>query len=100
MNHPWQLKGDQLTLHCHVQPGARQNKLAGLYDNCLKIQLQSPPVDGKANQALIAFLAKQFSVPKSSITLKSGHSSRRKTLLIQPVSELPAAITQLQSELS
>jgi uncharacterized protein (TIGR00251 family) len=97
MTEPWQLKGDQLTLHCHVQPGARQTRLVGLYDNCLKIQLQSAPVDGKANKALIAFLAKLSGVAKSAVIIKKGLSSRRKTVLIEPVESIPPALENINS---
>ena len=96
MNEPWRLKGDELMLHCHIQPGARQTRLVGLYDHCLKIQLQSPPVDGKANKALIAFLAKLCGVAKSAVQIKKGLSSRRKTVLISPLEQLPAALKSLK----
>ena len=96
MIEPWLLKGDQLTLHCHIQPGAKHTRLVGLYDNCLKIQLQSPPVDGKANKALIAFLAKLFRVPKSAIQISRGLGSRRKTIIIAHPGDLPVEIEKLK----
>jgi uncharacterized protein (TIGR00251 family) len=85
---PWQRHDGGLLLHCHVQPGARQTRLCGLHDGCYKIQLQAPPVDGRANKALIAWLAREFAVAKSAIELRRGQSSRRKTLWI-PCQELP-----------
>lgn len=92
---PWVLKGDELTLHCHVQPGAKQTRFYGLYDHCIKIQLQSPPVDGKANKMLISFLAKHIGVAKSCIRIKHGLSSRRKTVVISPVENIPHEIESL-----
>lgn len=51
----------------------------------LKLRLTTPPVDGKANKAVIAYLAKLFHLPKSAITLKSGQQSRSKTVLINGI---------------
>ena len=92
--HPWSQSNGQITLHCHVQPGAKQTRIVGLHDQCIKIQLNSPPVDGKANKALIQFLAKAFHCPKSSIQIKRGLSSRRKTIIIDS-DHLPEAIKVL-----
>ena len=71
-----------LLLRLLVQPRASSNALAGLQGDQLKLRLTTPPVDGKANKAVIAFLAKICHLPKSAVTLKSGHQSRSKTLLI------------------
>ncbi len=94
---PWVLENNQLTLYCHVQPGARQNQLSGLYDNCLKVQLKTPPIEGKANKALISYLAKLWGIPKSKISIKRGLSSRRKTLLITDLAEIPSDLSKLSS---
>lgn len=94
---PWQLRDDGILLHCHVQPGAKQTRLVGQHDGCAKIQLQAPPVDGKANKALIAWLAKQFGVPKSAIEITRGASSRRKTVQVKS-RELPAEFERLLAE--
>lgn len=76
------LADGSIALHLHVQPRAASNGLAGLQGDMLKLRLTTPPVDGKANKAVIAYLAKLIHLPKSSITLKSGHQSRRKTVVI------------------
>jgi len=74
-------QGDvQLTVH--VQPGAKTTACAGLHGDALKIRLAAPPVDGKANQALISWLANALGCPQSAITLLRGQTSRRKTLCI------------------
>jgi uncharacterized protein (TIGR00251 family) len=70
------------TLTLHVQPGARKTEIVGLYGDALKIRLAAPPVDGKANAALIEFVADRLSLPKSAVRLASGQTSRRKTLEI------------------
>lgn len=71
-----------LQLTVHVQPGAKTTACAGIHGDALKIRLAAPPVDGKANQALIAWLAKTLACPQSTIELIRGQTSRRKTLSI------------------
>lgn len=72
----------RITLTLHIQPGAKKTEFAGLHGDALKIRLAAPPVDGKANEALIKFLAETLKVPKSAVSLKSGQTSRRKVLEI------------------
>ncbi|MDT3737455.1 MAG: DUF167 family protein [Denitratisoma sp.] len=71
-----------LTIRLHIQPGAKKTEIAGLHGEALKIRLAAPPVDGKANTALIAFLAKQLGVPKAQVELIGGAASREKRLRI------------------
>ena len=77
------LADGSLLLRLHVQPRAAGNGVAGLQGDMLKIRLAAPPVDGKANEALIHFLAKTLDIARSAICLKSGQTSRRKVLEIQ-----------------
>ena len=77
--------GDGVSLRLHIQPGAKTTGVAGVHGEALKIRLAAPPVDGKANACLIAFLADQFRLPKSSIKLLSGNSSRSKRLHVSGV---------------
>lgn len=65
-----------------VQPRARKNAITGTVGDALKLALTAPPVDGKANQAVIDFLAAFFDIPRSSITIASGATSRLKTIRI------------------
>jgi len=65
-----------------VKPNSKKQEIAEESDGSLSIQLKSPPVDGKANKELITLLAKEFDVPKSSILIKSGLSSRNKLVEI------------------
>lgn len=74
-------QGIRLTLH--IQPGAKQTRIVGLYGEALKISLAAPPVDGKANQALLRFLAEELAIPMRSLCLSSGETSRRKVVIIQ-----------------
>ena len=76
------LGGGRLLLTLHIQPGAKKTEIAGCHGDALKIRLAAPPVDGKANEALLRFIADTLRVPKSAVTLKSGQTSRRKVLEI------------------
>lgn len=65
-----------------VKPNSKQQNIEELADGSLKVNLKSPPVDGKANKELIELLAKKFAVSKSQISIKSGLSSRNKLVEI------------------
>ena len=73
----------RVTLTLHIQPGAKKTEFAGQHGDALKIRLAAPPVDGKANEALIKFVAETLNLPKSAVNLKSGQTSRRKVLELQ-----------------
>ena len=87
----------QLQLTVHVQPGAKTTSCAGIHGDALKIRLAAPPVDGKANQALIAWLAKTLGCPQSSIELIRGQTNRRKTLSIEAGDDAATMAVKLQS---
>jgi uncharacterized protein (TIGR00251 family) len=72
--------GIALSLHC--QPGAKQTKVVGLHDDCLKISLQAPALENKANELLLAWLSKQLKVPQKQIQFLSGQNSRKKRVEI------------------
>ncbi|HIQ52456.1 MAG TPA: YggU family protein [Pseudomonas pachastrellae] len=86
----WQ--GEHLLLDCHLQPGAKRAEFAGQHGERLKIRISAPPVDGKANDALIRFLADAFAVSRQQVSLLSGQSSRQKRLLIQTPRQLPTEL--------
>jgi uncharacterized protein (TIGR00251 family) len=67
-----------ITLNLHCQPSAKQTKVVGLHDGCLKISLQAPALENKANELLLAWLAKQLKVPQKQIQFISGQNSRKK----------------------
>jgi len=78
---PWlRQAGDDVVLTLHIQPGAKKSEVAGEHGEALKIRLAAPPVDGKANDCLVAFLAERLGLPKSRILLISGQTSRSKRL--------------------
>ena len=74
---------DTVTITLHIQPGAKKTEVVGIHGDALKIRLAAPPVDGKANAALIAFIAERLGAPKARVHLKSGHSSRRKLIEVE-----------------
>lgn len=75
----------RIVLYC--QPGAKQTDLVGWHGDTPKVRLKAPPVDGAANQALIAFVAQRCGVPKSAVTLEMGASSRTKRVRVDGISE-------------
>jgi uncharacterized protein (TIGR00251 family) len=86
-----------LQLTVHVQPGAKTTACAGIHGDALKIRLAAPPVDGKANEALIAWLSKTLGCPQSAIKLNRGQTSRRKTLSIEVGARADAITATLHS---
>lgn len=79
-----------LVLRLHVQPGAGRTAVAGLHGEALKIRLAAPPVDGRANDALVAFLAKRLGIAKARVELVAGAASREKRVRISGVSRAEA----------
>ncbi len=88
---------DGCTLPVRVHPGARRNAITGTHDGALKVSLTTPPTDGRANLALIAFLAQQLGIPRARITLLAGATSRSKTLHIASLTPT-AVLAQLAAE--
>lgn len=90
---------DSVTLAVRAQPGAKKTAIIGVYGEGaaaqLKIAVQALPVKGRANEALIAFLAATFGLPKSAIELVSGELSRNKVFLLRGIS-----LAQIESKLS
>lgn len=85
--------GFSLTLH--VQPGAKKTEVAGEYGEALKIRLAAPPVDGKANAALLAWLALRFAVAKRDVTLLSGDKNRHKIVAVSKCLDEPSILQAL-----
>jgi len=69
-------------IRVYAQPKASRNSIIGIHDDALKIAVTSPPVDGKANQAVAAYLAKVLGVAKRDVNLSSGQTSRRKVFQV------------------
>lgn len=77
----WQ--DDSLVLRLKVQPRARRNAWGEVIGERIKLYLTTPPVEGKANQAVIAFVAKTFSVAKNRVVIRRGQTSRDKEIVVQ-----------------
>jgi uncharacterized protein (TIGR00251 family) len=77
--------GDAWLLDLHVQPGARVSGVAGLHGARLKLKIAAPPVDNKANEQLLAWLAGVLGVAKSALRLERGETSRQKTVAVRGV---------------
>jgi len=91
---------DGVTLAVRAQPGAKKTAITGVYgegaETQLKIAVQAPPVEGRANTALVAFLADFFGIPRSRVELVSGELSRSKVFLLRGVTlaQAEARLTQ------
>jgi len=69
-------------LTLHVQPGAKHSEIVGLHGEALKIKLAAPPIEGRANDALLKYIAELFAVPMRNIELKHGGRSRHKVVAV------------------
>ena len=81
-----------------VHPRARKNAITGAVGDALKLALTAPPVEGKANQSVIEFFADLFQIPRSSVTIASGETSRNKIVRVAGVSK-PVAEQKLAEKL-
>ena len=92
-------QGNQITLRLRILPNARRCGIEGVWNEShLKIVLTAPPVDGKANEALVAFMAEALGVRKSAVTLTSGMTGRIKTVVIlfPSATEAKQAVSKLE----
>jgi len=85
-----------IILNLHCQPGAKVTKVVGFHDGRLKISLQAPAIENKANELLLAWLSKQLRVPQKQIQFVSGQNSRNKRVEIWGAIS-PEQIVQLLS---
>ena len=85
-------RGDTLLLDCLIQPRARQTEINGLHADRLKIRLQAPPTDGRANRMLVELLANVTETPVSRVQLVSGQHDRRKRVAIEQPGCLPPGL--------
>ncbi len=86
--------GDVLTLTLHIQPGAKRTDVAGLHGDALKIRLAAPPIEGRANEALLKFIAESFGVPVRQVELKQGGQSRHKVVAVTGSKVEPESLLQ------
>lgn len=74
-------KGGRVLLRLYVQPRCSRNAFVEIYGDALKLGITAPPVDGKANKAVVSFLASFFKMKKKDISIKHGLQSRTKSVL-------------------
>jgi uncharacterized protein (TIGR00251 family) len=86
--------GEVLTLTLHIQPGAKRSEVVGLHGDALKIRLAAPPVEGRANEALLKFIAESFGVPLRQVELKQGGQSRHKVVTVTESKIEPASLSR------
>ncbi len=88
-----------MTLNLYVQPKASKDEWSGLHGDRLKLRIKAAPIDGKANQHLLAFIAAEFAVSKSACKLISGESGREKRIAISSPKKLPSLPDSLQFDI-
>ncbi|MEK6536722.1 MAG: DUF167 domain-containing protein [Actinomycetota bacterium] len=89
---------DGTLLKLRVTPGAKKSEIMGEAGGRLRIRLQAPPVEGKANRELLRFIARELGLKKNRVALAGGEKSREKTVLLLDL-PLPEAQARLQSVL-
>jgi uncharacterized protein (TIGR00251 family) len=82
---------DGVAFAVKVHPRARKNAITGVIGDALKLSLTAPPVEGRANSAVVEFFADLFEIPRSSVTIASGATSRRKVVRIAGMSKRSVA---------
>ncbi len=82
-----EVRGVVVRVGVHVQPRASRSEIVGLHGAALKVRLQAPPVDGAANEALVKLLADRLGVPRRSVHVVAGATSRAKTVEIEGTTE-------------
>jgi uncharacterized protein (TIGR00251 family) len=93
---PWvETRADGVVLALHVQPGARRTAVVGDYGGRLKIAVTAVAAEGKANQALLEFIAARLGVPRTAVELLSGGSTRAKRVLVRTSLDVAAVADAL-----
>ena len=87
--------GADLVLELRVQPRASRSEFAGCHGERLRVRLQAPPVDGKANAALVEFIAEAFGVPRARVTIEHGLAGRDKRVRIAGAPAVPEPLRPL-----
>jgi uncharacterized protein (TIGR00251 family) len=87
-------EGHAIVLTLHVQPGAKRSEIAGLHGEALKIRLAAPPIEGRANEALLRFISELFGVPQRNVELLRGAQSRHKMVKISGSAVRPESLLE------
>jgi len=81
---------NEVSIKIYLQPRASKNEIVGPYRDGIKVKITAPPIEGKANEALIRFLAGELGIPPSTIEILRGRHSREKTLIFPKSVDLKA----------
>lgn len=95
MSKCYSIENDKVSLRILLQPGAKKNEIVGIHDNYLKVKIKAPAQEGKANAALIKFLASEFDVTSHDVILVKGKQSRYKQVTVCNVSKPPSWLLEL-----
>lgn len=75
--------GQHLLIQLHIRSGAKQTRAEGVFDDRLKLFVAAPPIEGRANLAIVLAIAEALGMPKTRVRLVSGLKSKRKTVLLE-----------------
>ncbi len=89
--------GESLLLALHVQPGASSDAVTGLHDGRVRVRIAAPALEGRANAALLRFLAAEFGVAKSQVELLEGEGGRRKRVRVNRPGRMPAWLATIEA---
>ncbi|MFQ5757666.1 MAG: DUF167 family protein [Acidiferrobacterales bacterium] len=90
---PWfRWDGEDLVLQVRIQPRARRDEFAGVVGDCLKVRITAPPLEGRANAQLIAFVARQFGTAKGHVSLLQGETARTKVVRVEAPTRIPPGL--------
>jgi uncharacterized protein (TIGR00251 family) len=79
--------GPSVSINVKVIPRAKRDEIVGIENDWVKIRLKAPPVEGKANEALVGFLAKRLGVPKAKVVIVRGETARSKVIRVEGLDE-------------
>lgn len=82
-------------LAVRITPNAKKTEVVGVLDDALKLKLQAPPIEGKANEALVTFLAKALGVPRGAVAITHGLTSKRKLVEVASTALTPMDVARL-----
>jgi uncharacterized protein (TIGR00251 family) len=81
-------------LAVQITPNAKKTEVIGVLDDALKLKLQAQPIEGKANEALIKFLAKALGVPRGAVTITHGQTNKKKLIVVASATLTPDDVEQ------
>jgi uncharacterized protein (TIGR00251 family) len=87
---PFKNTSEGVSIMVHAQPGAKRTEVVGMHGGSLKIRIQAPPLDGKANDELVRFFAKILNVTRSDVKMIRGDKSREKVFVISDMDDIEA----------